>query len=112
MKMFFLKFILLASCLFVSVLFGMQLAQDGIHRMKGYEDANFKEVLQVNEENDGEIEVSVLGNEVSSHDLNKKKEKLEEMKAYNFFSNIGKKFAETMSALTEKTLQLLTDLLS
>ena len=112
MKMFFLKFFLILSIMFISVLFGMQLAQDGIHQMKGYEDADFKEVVHVNENNDGDLEVSLLGNEVSSHDLEKKKEKLEEMKAYNFFSSIGKNLAEAMSTLSEKTLQLITDILS
>ena len=79
--------------MFVSVLFGMQQANDGIIRMKGYGDEQFQGALSINENREGELEASILGNDVSSHDLEKKKEKIEEMKAYNFFSSIGKKLA-------------------
>ena len=50
----------------------------------------FQGALSINESSEGEIEASILGNDVSSHDLEKKKAELEEMKAYNFFSSIGK----------------------
>lgn len=111
MKMFILKFFLVASLMFVSVLFGMQQAQQGIHRMKGFDDANFKDALTLTENQNGDLEVSLLGNEISSHDLQKKKEQLEEMKAYNLFSSIGKKLAEGVSALFEKLIQLVSGLL-
>lgn len=111
MKMFFLKFILVVALMFVSVLFGMQQANEGIHRMKGFEDVNMKEALNLRE-SDGQVEVSLLGNEISSHDLQEKKEKLEQMKAYNFFSSVGKKLAEGVSAVTEKAIEFLTNIFS
>ncbi|WP_369425921.1 YqxA family protein [Cytobacillus pseudoceanisediminis] len=85
MKIFMLKALFLAALMFVSVLFGMQQANEGIHRMKGFHDEDFKSALTLNETNEGEVQASVLGNDLSSHDLQQKKEKLEEMKAYNFF---------------------------
>ena len=44
--------------------------------------------------------------------LKRKKEQLEEMKAYNFFSSLGKKIAQFgLASTTEKTIDSLTDLM-
>lgn len=104
------KAFLLICAMFIAVLFGMQQANEGIHQMKGYNDQNFKGALTL-QENGGEIEASILGNEVTSHDLQKKKEQLEEMKAYNFFSSLGKKIAEFISGTTEKTIDYFVNLI-
>ncbi|MBT2690285.1 YqxA family protein [Bacillus sp. ISL-47] len=112
MKMFMLKAIFLASIMFVSVLFGMQQANEGIQRMKGYSDDDFKAALTLSESEEGELQASVLGNDVSSHDLQQKKEKLEEIKAYNFFSSLGKSISEGLSSLTEKSIAFITELLT
>lgn len=105
MKTFFLKFFLLVSLMFICVLLGMQMANDGINSLKGYKDTNFKEALTLNENEEGKMEINVMGNEINSHNIELKKEKLEELKAYNFFSSLGKKFADGLSALSEKTIQ-------
>ena len=112
MKIFMLKALFLAALMFVSVLFGMQQANEGIHRMKGFHDEDFKSALTLNETNEGEVQASVLGNDVSSHDLQQKKEKLEEMKAYNFFSSLGKSISEGLSELTEKSVAFISDLIT
>lgn len=109
MKMFMVKAFFLAALMFVSVLFGMQQANKGIQKMKGYEDAAFKSAFTVQEKESGEYKALILGSEVSSHDLQQKKEKLEGMKAYNFFSSMGKKFSEGVSGATDKMIQLITD---
>lgn len=109
MKMFFLKFILLVALMFVAVLFGMQQAHGGIERLKGYDDVKFEEAVTIQESETGDLAVSLLGNEIRSHDLLKKKEELERMKAYNFFSSIGKSLAEAVSTMTEKTIHFITD---
>lgn len=110
MKGFMAKAIMLVCAMFIAVLFGMQQANEGIHSMKGYDDQAFKGALTLKEE-DEELQASILGNEVSSHDLEKKKEQLEEMKAYNFFSSLGKKLAEILSAAMEKSLDLIASLM-
>jgi hypothetical protein len=110
MKSFILKALFLTCAMFISVLFGMQQATDGIHNMKGYDDRDFKGALSMEEDGE-EIQASILGNEVSSHDLKKKKEQLEEMKAYNFFSSLGKKIAEIVSDTTEKTIEFIVSLI-
>ncbi|MBP2241688.1 hypothetical protein J2Z40_002260 [Cytobacillus eiseniae] len=109
MKWFMVKGIFLISLMFLAVLFGMQLANEGIHNMKGYDDVNFKDAFTVNENESGNLQASILGNDISSHDLQQKKEKLEEMKAYNFFSSLGKSLSEGISEATEKAISHITD---
>ncbi|WP_338473261.1 YqxA family protein [Niallia sp. XMNu-256] len=112
MKMFMLKSFLLACLMFVSVLFGMQQANEGIVRMKGYGHEQFQGAFKIQQKEAGEMEASILGNEISSHDIEKKKAKLEEMKAYNFFSSIGKSLASLISTITDSMIQLIADLLA
>lgn len=109
MKLFMLKSIFLAFLLFISVLFGMQQANNGIHNMKGFNDANFGGAFTVMESENGQLEAAVLGNNVSSHDLQKKKEQLEEMQAYNFFSSLGKSLANVMSIITEEIIKIVSN---
>lgn len=112
MKIFMLKALFLAAFMFVSVLFGMQQANDGIQQMRGFDDPNYEEAITIQEAESGELQASILGNEVSSHDLQKKREQLEEMEAYNFFSSLGKQFSATIQALMEETIQLITSLIN
>jgi Protein of unknown function (DUF3679) len=109
MKMFMLKAILLVCIMFICVLTGMQLANKGIHDMKGYEDPKFKSAFKVKENDEGKVETAILGNDVSSHDLQKKKEQLEKMETFNLFSSMGKKLADGLGAGVEKSLELITN---
>src|SRR5690554_3814087 len=104
MGKFFLKSFLAICIMFIAVLFGMELAQNGIQKMRGFEDESFAEAIDI-QEDDGEVAVSLLGEEVSSHDIQQKKEKLEQIKAFNFFSNLGKMLAEGVSKVIEKVIQ-------
>ncbi|WP_174730118.1 YqxA family protein [Mesobacillus harenae] len=108
MKMFMLKSVLIAALMFLAVLFGMEQANSGIHKMKGYEDPNFKSAFNLSEDESGELETSVLGNKITSHDLEKKKEQLEELKAYNFFSSIGRKLADGLSSAANTVIRFIT----
>jgi Protein of unknown function (DUF3679) len=112
MKWFMVKAFILISLMFIAVLFGMQLANEGIHNMKGYNDANFKDAFTVNENEGGELQASILGNDISSHDLQQKKEKLEEMKAYNFFSSLGKSLSNGITGAMEKTIHHLSNFIN
>ncbi|MGP7819029.1 YqxA family protein [Niallia sp. 01092] len=103
--MFTFRAIGIAIIMFLCVLFGMQQAYSGIRDMKGYEDKNFSSALSI-EKKDDQLEASVLGQDVTSHDLQKKKEKLEELHAFNLFSNIGKGVADSMSSLAQKGVDL------
>ncbi|MBM4762352.1 YqxA family protein [Bacillus sp. B15-48] len=108
MKLFMLKTFLLACIMFVCVLTGMQLANNGIHDMKGYEDPSFQSAFIVKENEKGKNETTIFGNNVSSHDLQKKREQLEKMETFNFFSSIGKKIAEGIESTVTKSLDIIT----
>lgn len=110
MKGFTLRAAGIALLMFTCVLFGMQQANNGIKSMKGYEDKNFASALNF-QKNNGNLEASVLGEDVTSHDLQKKKEQLEEMKAYNLFSSMGKGIADGMSSLVQKGVDLAVNLM-
>ena len=112
MKMFMLKSLFIAALMFISVLFGMQFANDGIHRMKGYDDPNIGTAFTLNENERGKLQGTFLGQDVSSHDLEKKKEQLEKMKAYNLFSSVGKKLADGISTATGGTIEFIVEKLN
>jgi len=77
--------------------------------MKGYEDPNFNSVVSVKENEEGAVEGAFLGNDLSSHDLQQKKEKLEKMEAFNLFSTMGKKLADGFEVGVEKSLEFITN---
>lgn len=107
MKMFLLKGVILASLMFLSVLFGMQQANIGIQKMKGYEDPKFKSALTLQERGNGDFQASILGVDVTSHDLEKKKQKLEEIKAYNLFSDLGKGISNGISSGINQIIEMI-----
>ena len=107
MVRFTLKCIFILLVLFLGVLIGMQTANDGIKKMKGYDDPTLSSAFEVNQTNQGELEAAILGEKVTSHDIEKKKEKLEEIKAFNFFSSMGKKLGETISNVFNRLIDLL-----
>jgi hypothetical protein len=100
MKMFMLKSFCIAALMFISVLAGMQMANDGIHKMKGYSDPNFQNAVSINQK-----DASFLGQNISSHDLEAKKKKLEDISSFNLFSSIGKNVSDGISNATEKIIQ-------
>ncbi|RFU61348.1 YqxA family protein [Bacillus sp. V59.32b] len=111
MVRFSLKCAGLVLILFFGILVGMQHANQGMKNMKGYDDPAMSSAFTVKESNQGDMEAAILGQKVTSHDLEKKKEKLEEMKAFNFFSSIGKKLSEVISAGFQALVQKLTSLI-
>lgn len=108
MKMFMVKSLCIAALMLICVLTGMQLAGKGIHKMKGYDDPNFQNAVSIYESDD-HISASFLGKDLSSHDIEGKKKKLEEISAFNFFSSMGKKMSEGISGGSEKLIKLITD---
>lgn len=97
MVKFMFKCFVLCSVLLFGVLIGMQQANQGMIKMKGYNDPDFQGAFQVESDHSGDIEASILGNEVTSQDLQKKQEQLEQIEAFNFFSQIGKQLAGIVS---------------
>jgi hypothetical protein len=110
LKLYTLGAVGIVLLMFICVLFGMQQANSGIHKMKGYEDEGFQSAVAINKEN-GNLEASVLGENITSHDLDEKKQQLEEMKAFNLLSSIGKGVADTISSVAEKGVNLVGDIM-
>jgi hypothetical protein len=103
MKLFMLKSIIVVAIMFISVLAGIQLANDGINKIKGNSDPNFKSAVSLTGESN-KLGATILGSDLSSHDLKAKKDKLEKMNAYNLFSTVGKKMSDGISNTSEKIL--------
>jgi Protein of unknown function (DUF3679) len=92
-----LKSLLLAGLMFAAALGGMQMANDGIGRMKGYEDPGFEQAISLEKEGSNEVKMAIMGGEVSRESLDEKKEQLEETEAFNLFSSMGKTLASAIS---------------
>jgi Protein of unknown function (DUF3679) len=111
MSKFIMKCIVLICCLFVGVLIGMQHANKGIVEMKGHEKGSFSSPVGMTQDQEGNVEATFLGNEVESQTLTEKKEKLEEMKAFNAFSSIGKALAGFIEGITTKIVEFIASLI-
>ncbi|MCU9613937.1 YqxA family protein [Caldibacillus lycopersici] len=94
---FLLKTLIVAGILFFGIIIGFQEANHGLLKMKGYADENFTGAFTVEEAANGEYEATILGETVTSHDLEGKKKILEEMNNYNFFTDIAKKVSNLIS---------------
>lgn len=103
-----LKSFLLCVVMFLGVIIGMQQANDGLREMRGYETPETLGAFHFEEMDEGELEASILGNTVTSHDLEKKQKQLEEMKAFNFFSELGKWLSNAVSSLVNAIIDFIT----
>jgi hypothetical protein len=104
MVKFTVKFFLAVMILFFGVLLGMEQANEGLQKMRGYDDSSLPSVFHISKDKNGEVEASVLGNKVMAEGLQEKKEKIENMKTFNLFSELGKQFAEAVRSLMEQVL--------
>jgi Protein of unknown function (DUF3679) len=107
-KFMFKCFVLCAFLLF-GILIGMQQANQGMIKMKGYNDPELQSAFQVEKEHSGNVEASILGNKVTSQDLQEKQQKLEQIEAFNFFSQIGKQFATIISSGVSELLKVIAN---
>lgn len=106
MKMFMVKSFIIAALMFISVLTGMELANNGIQKMKGYQDPNFQNAVSINETGT-DLKATFLGKNISNHDIEAKKKKLEEINAYNFFSSMGRKMSDGLTKASESLIDLI-----
>ncbi|WP_043933935.1 DUF3679 domain-containing protein [Bacillus sp. EB01] len=107
MKLFMVKSLVLAGFMFAAALIGMQAANTGIDRMKGYEDPDFKQAVSIQKEN-GETQVAIMGGEVSET-FEEKKAQLEKTEGYNLFSSMGKGLGTILSGLAKAVVEAFTD---
>lgn len=88
----------LLAVLFFGVMLGMQQASEGINDMKGFQTDNYKGAFQIQQEGEN-VQASVLGESITSHDLAEKKQSLEDVKAFNIFSAMAEKLSQSISSL-------------
>lgn len=88
----------------------MNKANQGMMEMKGYTDDSFQTPVTLQQQDNGQIEASVLGNHVGQVNIEEKQEQLEELKSFNFFSEAGKLVAQTVSSITQKIVDLISSL--
>jgi hypothetical protein len=86
---FFIKCFFITLLLAFGVLVGMQVSNEGLIKMKGYDDPNFSNALTVEKNERGYAEAEVLGENVELLDIEEKQRMLEERKAFNIFSSTG-----------------------
>ena len=96
MARFILKTAIAFSLFFIGLLVGIQEANNGMKKMRGYEDPGLSSAFSIEEKADGQYETTVLGS-TKTHDFEEKKRKLEEMKSYNFFTDIAKRISGFLS---------------
>jgi hypothetical protein len=99
MAKFMLKCMTLLVVLFFGVLLGMQQASEGINEMKGTATDDYKGAFQIQEADNGNYQAAVLGETITSHDLAEKQDKLENIKAFNIFSEIAGKLSDLISVI-------------
>jgi hypothetical protein len=100
MKRFMMRCFILAFTLFIGVLAGMQLANDGLKRMKGYNDPTFEEVAHITSTKSGETEATLLGNTFT---IEEKGKQLEDIKSFNALSRLGHTVASGIQNATRFT---------
>ncbi|MCL6588062.1 MAG: YqxA family protein [Anoxybacillus sp.] len=105
---FTMQFFAAVVILFFGVLLGMQQANEGLLKMKGYHDPAFPSVVDVQKKENGAVEATVLGNKVTSETVDEKAKKLEQWKMFNMFSELGKRLAEAVHLAAAKLLSLLS----
>ncbi len=105
MLRFWLKCFVIVLIFFVGVMFGLQKANSGLVNMRGYQDPQLGTAVSIENE-EGLVNANILGEDLGSHDLEEKKKKLEELKAFNAFSSIGKKITAGIQESVTKIIEI------
>ncbi|TYR82353.1 DUF3679 domain-containing protein [Priestia megaterium] len=109
MVKFTMKTLLLTVILLFGVLLGMQMAQQGLVKMKGYNDPAIEHVFTVSKTDEGQVEAAILGSKQVVN-IEEKQKILEERKAFNVFSSIGKSLANTIQGMVQKAVETIHNL--
>ncbi|WP_059171198.1 DUF3679 domain-containing protein [Bacillus sp. FJAT-27445] len=107
MKLFMLKCMGLAALMFALVLGGMQVANDGIRRTKGYEDPSFKPAVSIEKDRSGELTVAFMGGETAPVGIDRKYNGSEGTKTSNLFSSLGKALSALLTGATKAIIDLI-----
>lgn len=110
MTKFFLKCFIITTVLFLGVLIGIQIASNNIAQMTGDSRYSLSNMLQqegktnvahTNQENDDK-------EQLTSHNLEEKQKKLEQIETFNLFSQMGSKLSEALNKIFSNLLSKIT----
>ncbi len=87
---FFMKCVVLITILFIGVLIGMQKANEGMLKMKGYEDHTLSSPFTINEINDEHVEATILGKNIAVQEYQDDQKEPKDHKVNNFFFGVRK----------------------
>ncbi|UQZ46735.1 YqxA family protein [Bacillus sp. PK3-037] len=104
------KCLLLVAMMFIGVLFGMQQANNGMLSMKGYHDPSLKGAFTLTDGENNEKEATVLGEIVTSKDLEEKQKELEQVETFNIFSKAGKTLSDTVTNTAQSMYEWVRDM--
>ncbi|WP_316571959.1 DUF3679 domain-containing protein [Neobacillus sp. YIM B06451] len=105
MKLFTLKALGLAAIMFALALGGMQAANGGINRIKGYGDSGYKQPVSFERDGREELKVGIMGEEAAIISLDKRARESEESKGFNLFSSMGKALTSVLSGAIKGILE-------
>ncbi|OEH93686.1 YqxA family protein [Bacillus solimangrovi] len=92
--------------LFFGVILGMYQANESMRSLRGYDDPNLQQIVSIESTDDGELHASVLGEEVDAKLLNEKRQELETLETFNFFSELGKKIASVVESVFTAAIEI------
>lgn len=87
MEQFTRKCILLVISLFLITLAGMQVANSGLKRMKGYNNPTYEQIAHITGTDHRDVETTILGETFS---IEEKQKQLEELKSFNMLESMGR----------------------
>lgn len=111
MTKFLLKCFFITTILFFGVLVGIQIASNNLVNMtndSSYSTANLVEPSQGVELKSVNKENPEIYNDLTSHDLKGKQEKLEQIETFNLFSQVGMKLSDALDKVFSSLLTKLT----
>lgn len=106
MTQFLLKCFFITTVLFSGVLIGIQVASNNMVNMTGDESFSTAQLTKSEENVYTEI---IQENKISSHDLEAKQKKLEQIESFNLFSQMGVMLSEVLDQLFSNILSKITN---
>jgi hypothetical protein len=110
MTKFLLKCFFTTTVLFLGVLIGIQVASNSMVKMTGESKYSTANIVKTEETVQGQAVYTKVEEEkeLTSHDLEGKQAKLEQIETFNLFSQMGAKLSEGLNIVFSKMLTKIT----
>ena len=109
MTKFLLKCFFTTTILFLGVLIGIQVASNSLVKMTGDQHYSTETITKkVDGIKAQSVSPEANENKITSHDLEKKQEKLEKIETFNLFSQMGAKLSDGLAFVFSKMISKIT----